>query len=67
MLFVSSASITGGAIDSYCLSKRIEAVKNTRKVGKHDMKFNGATPKMTVDPESFVSHARDQRGLGEVK
>lgn len=54
VVFVSSASITSGAIHSYGLGKRIEAVKNTRKVGKHDMKFNGATPEMKVDPESFV-------------
>jgi len=54
-MFVSSAGITSGAIESYSLGKRIEAVKNTRNVGKHDMKFNGATPKMEVDPETFVS------------
>ena len=37
------------------LGKRIEVVKNCRNVGKHDMKFNGATPEMSVDPELFVS------------
>ena len=57
VMFVSKAGITSGAVKSYGLGKRIEAVKNTRNVGKHDMKFNGATPKMEVDPESYVSRA----------
>lgn len=54
-MFVSAASIEGGAIDSYDLKKKVHAVKDTRKIGKHDMKYNGATPKMKVDPETFVS------------
>jgi urease len=55
LLFVSQASISNGAIDSYNVRKRVEAVKNCRRITKHDMKFNGATPRMTVDPETFVS------------
>ena len=55
VLFVSKASITNGAIKSYNLAKRIETVKDTRKVSKHDMKFNGSTPIMKIDPETFVS------------
>jgi urease len=53
ILFVSQASITSGAISSYNLKKRVEPVKNCRKIGKKDMKFNDAMPKMTVDPENY--------------
>jgi hypothetical protein len=40
-------------VQSYGLSKRFEAVKNCRSVTKKDMKWNDATPKMSVDPESY--------------
>lgn len=50
---MSESSITSGAIASYSLKKRIEAVKNCRKIGKRDMKFNDVMPKMKVDPESY--------------
>lgn len=55
LLFVSRASIDSGTIDSYGVRKRVEAVKNCRRLNKHDMKYNGATPFMSVDPETFVS------------
>lgn len=54
VLFVSQAGITTGAVESYGVSKRVEAVKNCRRLNKHDMKYNGATPQMSVDPETFV-------------
>jgi urease len=53
ILFVSKSSITSGTIASYGLDKRIEAVKNCRKIGKKDMKFNDVMPKMKVDPENY--------------
>jgi urease len=40
-------------IASYGLSKRMEPVKHCRTVKKKDMKHNDATPKMTVDPETY--------------
>ncbi len=46
--FVSQASITNGIVASYGLFKRIEPVKNTRRIGKKDMKFNDVMPKMKV-------------------
>lgn len=55
--FVSEVSITSGVIASYGLKKRFEAVRNCRSVTKKDMKWNDATPKMTVDPESYEVHA----------
>jgi len=53
VLFVSQSSITSGAIESYGLKKTISAVKNCRTIGKKDMKFNDAMPKMRVDPENY--------------
>ena len=54
--FVSKASVESGTIASYGLRKRVEAVKNCRNIGKKDMKYNDAMPKMKVDPETYVSH-----------
>jgi urease len=51
--FVSQASISSGVVESYGLRKRVEAVKNCRNIGKRDMKFNDARPKMKVDPETY--------------
>lgn len=56
LTFVSQASVTSGTIATYNLRKRIEPVKNCRNIGKKDMKFNDALPKMDVDPETYVSH-----------
>src|SRR4051812_38001246 len=53
--FVSQASIDSGAVASYNLRKRVEAVKACRTVTKRDMKYNDVMPKMKVDPERYVS------------
>ena len=60
VLFVSAASIDTGAIASYNLQKRVEAVRNCRNVGKRDMKYNDSMPKMRVDPESYTVEADGQ-------
>jgi urease subunit alpha len=52
--FVSGTSINSGVVAKYGLTKRIEPVKNCRKLGKRDMKLNDATPKITVDPETYT-------------
>lgn len=57
VLFVSASSIETGAIASYGLRKRVEAVRGCRAVSKRDMKFNDAMPKMRVDPESYTVEA----------
>ena len=51
--FVSEISISSGTIASYDLKKRFEAVRGCRKLTKKDMKWNDATPKMQVDPETY--------------
>ena len=53
--FVSQASLDSGTVATYDLKKRVEAVRNCRKIGKKDMKYNDTMPKMKVDPESYVS------------
>ena len=58
-MFVSQASVAeGGDVHSYNLRKQIEVVKNCRTVTKHDLKYNDATPKIEVDPETLVSHPK---------
>lgn len=52
--FVSQASIDTGTVASYKLKKRVEAVKDCRKIGKKDMKYNDSMPRMKVDPETYV-------------
>ncbi|KAL4801772.1 hypothetical protein BDV18DRAFT_69770 [Aspergillus unguis] len=54
IMFVSKAGFESGSVESYNLQKHIEVVRNTRTITKHDMKFNNATPKMHVDPETFT-------------
>ncbi|RKU43686.1 Urease [Coniochaeta pulveracea] len=60
VLFVSQSSIESGAVASYGLKKRVEPVKGCRTVGKKDMKFNDAMPKMRVDPERYTVEADGQ-------
>src|SRR5471032_335839 len=44
--FVSQICKTKGIAKNYGLTKRIEAVKGCRKVGKKDLKWNNAMPKI---------------------
>ncbi|KAJ9133099.1 Urease [Coniochaeta hoffmannii] len=60
VLFVSQSSISTGAVASYGLRKRVEPVKGCRTVGKKDMKFNDAMPRMKVDPEKYTVEADGQ-------
>ncbi|GJE96565.1 urease [Phanerochaete sordida] len=56
--FVSEASLrAGGLVGAYGLAKRCEPVRGCRAVTKKDMKWNDATPKMRVDPESYDVYA----------
>jgi urease subunit alpha len=51
--FVSQLCRDKGIAASYGLTKRIEAVRGCRRLGKKDMKWNDATPRITVDPETY--------------
>jgi len=53
LAFVSQACQQQGLAQSYGLTKRIEAVRGCRDLSKKDLKWNDATPKITVDPETY--------------
>jgi len=53
--FVSQAALEKGC--SRDLAKRLLPVMNTRKIGKHSMVLNSATPRIEVDPETYVVRA----------
>ncbi len=51
--FLSNKCIDSGKGASYGLLKRLEAVRNTRTVGKKDMQLNSSMPSINVDPETY--------------
>jgi urease subunit alpha len=55
--FVSKAALENPAVRKLKLAKPLVAVKNTRRIGKRDMKQNDALPKIDVDPETYVVRA----------
>lgn len=61
VLFISRRSEVEGTVASYGLQKNLVSIKNTRTVGKKDMKLNDATPVITVDPETYHVTADGER------
>ena len=57
MAFVSRSSKKKGIAAGYGLAKRIEAVRDCRSIGKKQMKWNDAMPKISVDPETYEVRA----------
>ena len=55
--FVSQAALENPAVTALGLSKPLVAVSGTRTLTKADMVHNGATPEITVDPETYVVKA----------
>jgi len=55
--FVSQFAKQKGVGRTYGLAKRVEAVKGCRKIGKKDLKWNNAMPRITVDPETYEVRA----------
>ena len=55
--FVSKAALDNPAVRRLRLSKRLVPVRDTRKIGKRDMKLNDALPRIEVDPETYVVRA----------
>jgi urease subunit alpha len=53
--FVSQAVLERG--DMLGLAKKLLPVTNTRKIGKHSMVLNSATPRMEVNPETYEVRA----------
>jgi urease subunit alpha len=54
LTFVSAAAVAGGLAAKLRTAKTFVAVENTRNIGKKDLIHNGATPKITVDPETYA-------------
>ena len=55
--FVSGAALAAGIGATLGLAKPLLAVSGTRKLDKSDMILNGATPEVTVDPETYEVRA----------
>ncbi|SHG46556.1 urease subunit alpha [Cognatishimia maritima] len=55
--FVSEAAQAEGIADKLGLAKLTVAVRNTRNIGKSDLKLNTATPKVEVNPETYEVRA----------
>ena len=55
--FVSQAALKNPAVAALGLTKPLVAVSGTRTLTKADMVHNGATPEITVDPETYVVKA----------
>ena len=53
--FVSQLLLQRG--DTLSLAKKLLPVTNTRKIGKHSMILNSATPRMEVNPETYEVRA----------
>jgi urease subunit alpha len=53
--FVSQASLE--KTEMLGLAKKLLPVTNTRKIGKHSMMLNSATPRMEVNPETYEVRA----------
>ena len=53
--FVSQAGLK--TVKALGLSRKVLPVMNTRKIGKHSMILNGATPYIEVDPETYEVRA----------
>jgi len=55
--FVSKAALARPGLARLHLSKPLVPVRNTRRIGKRDMKLNDALPRIEVDPETYVVRA----------
>ncbi|CAL8977334.1 Urease subunit alpha 1 [Rhodoplanes serenus] len=53
VVFVSKAAVAAGLAGRLGTAKAMVAVENTRTIGKRDLIHNGATPSITVDPETY--------------
>jgi urease subunit alpha len=55
--FLSQAGVANGVHERLGLTRRIEAVKGCRAIGKKDMILNDALPEIEVDPETYEVRA----------
>jgi urease subunit alpha len=57
LTFVSQAAVDAGVPEKLGLQRRVEAVRNTRKITKADMIHNSGTPHIEVDPQTYEVRA----------
>jgi len=55
--FVSGAALANPAVAKLGLAKPLVAVRDTRRIGKRDMKLNDAMPRIDVDPQTYAVRA----------
>ncbi len=55
--FVSAAAMAADVKGRLGLGKTVQAVENTRNIGKADMKLNAAMPQIEVNPETYEVRA----------
>jgi urease subunit alpha len=55
--FVSRAALDNKAVQGLRLSRPLEAVRDTRTIGKKDMVHNAWRPRLEVDPETYEVRA----------
>ena len=55
--FLSQAAVAEGVPEQLGLRRRVEAVKNTRAIGKADMVHNDGTPTIEVDAQTYEVRA----------
>ena len=55
--FMSKAAVAAGVPQQLGLRRRVEAVKNTRHIGKKDMVHNAGTPNIEVDAQTYEVRA----------
>ncbi len=58
--FISQAALKGGIGEQLGLTKKLVAVKNTRRISKKDMILNDYTPHMEVDSQTYEVRADGQ-------
>jgi urease subunit alpha len=57
LTFVSQAALDSGSLRSLGLRKRLAAVGRCRGIGKRDLLYNAALPRIEVDPETYTVKA----------
>jgi len=57
LTFVSQAALEAGIKDELSLRKRLVAVRDTRRIGKAEMRLNNYQPKIDVDPQTYEVRA----------
>jgi urease subunit alpha len=60
LTFVSGAALKAGIREKLSLRKGVHAVSGTRHLGKKNMVYNDATPRIEVDPETYEVRADGQ-------